>query len=464
AVSIKPFVKGTDSVGFSARLIDVYNDGSFTFTVRDTSRLTTSKIYEIPGFTIKAADDTIPGILPLSEAITVVGRTSCRNFELINYGKFPHTFYLKLSGNNPELNISTSSTITLQPGERDTVQVCFLSDSAGIFLDTLTIGDECIKRAARLLRFQAKKDDTNPDISSNTDSCAAWFRYDFTDSLSSDYGLERIEILDSSNCDFIFTYNMPKSAAIDIRVRDLYQDTKFSMLAVDSAGHETKIEKFIPGFTVSFMDNSGAQPLHDFGSFAVGSLECDSIRIYNYGSFKFTIDEAFLAYNINYSLPQSQFPIIIMPGDTAWLQVCFRPLKSNGNTYRDTLIFYFNCLDKKAALEGMGDTIFRNTNSRCNVPLKLTSTTVPSVYFIEGGVPSPAIYNVSIIIGLPENSETSLSIFDSFGSSLRNYNLGEREAGIYGVDLDVSEIPSGIYFLSFQTPSGQFTKPLIIEK
>jgi hypothetical protein len=49
--------------------------------------------------------------------------------------------------------------------------------------------------------------------------------------------------------------------------------------------------------------------------------------------------------NIDFSIPQAQFPIIIQPNEKKAIYICFRPRKAQIKEYIDSLFFKLNCSD-----------------------------------------------------------------------------------------------------------------------
>jgi hypothetical protein len=75
--------------------------------------------------------------------------------------------------------------------------------------------------------------------------------------------------------------------------------------------------------------------------------------------------------------------------------------------------------------------------------------------------PNPANEAVSIIINSPKSSESSIMLFNSIGQAVyqKNFLLNE---GKNKIDLNLENLPAGVYFTSFKTGDSTISKRLII--
>lgn len=146
-----------DSLKFTASLIDFLQDGSFTITAKDSAGNTSSKSFNIPGFTTKIDTILNGNGLAIRNDVAVSGSpTKCFTFNLTNYGKFPQRIdSLALSQIFSQYSISKSNKlpIFIQPGERRSIEICFTPSASGTFFDTLYISNDCARRAAAALQL-----------------------------------------------------------------------------------------------------------------------------------------------------------------------------------------------------------------------------------------------------------------------------------------------------------------------
>jgi len=68
---------------------------------------------------------------------------------------------------------------------------------------------------------------------------------------------------------------------------------------------------------------------------------------------------------------------------------------------------------------------------------------------LDAPYPNPARTSITVSAQIPRRTETTLSVFDVLGRSVRRVDLGARE-GTFQETLDVSSLASGLYFLRLQ--------------
>lgn len=79
-------------------------------------------------------------------------------------------------------------------------------------------------------------------------------------------------------------------------------------------------------------------------------------------------------------------------------------------------------------------------------------------------IPNPAVEKTSITFSLLENANTNISLFDVLGNKIKTLFDGLYTPGTYTVDLDVSNLPQGIYYYIMTTNSSSLRKSMIITK
>ncbi len=117
-------------------------------------------------------------------------------------------------------------------------------------------------------------------------------------------------------------------------------------------------------FTFSVDNNNKSL---EFDSVGYATTSCRQISITNISNAPQIVDKTFLKYNIDFSVPQSQIPLIIQPQETKTLSVCLTPTRL-GNIV-DTLIIPNNCDTLHLPLSGIGSPNYYNTQSKCDVSL-----------------------------------------------------------------------------------------------
>jgi len=74
--------------------------------------------------------------------------------------------------------------------------------------------------------------------------------------------------------------------------------------------------------------------------------------------------------------------------------------------------------------------------------------------------PSPFRDAVLISYSLPDESLVSLRLYSVDGRRIKEVVNGKEAAGVHTLSLDTRSLPSGVYFLRLDHPSGQFTKKI----
>ncbi|MFZ4797032.1 MAG: T9SS type A sorting domain-containing protein [Bacteroidia bacterium] len=138
------------------------------------------------------------------------------------------------------------------------------------------------------------------------------------------------------------------------------------------------------------------------------------------------------------------------------------------STYKYTIITYENKVDydlfqKDSSLNlsfyiawsnGKVDS-FEKANSR---------TDVKEIIENNGFVmyPNPANENVSIVLNANQKSEGNVNLFDIKGAFIKSIKT-KLDAGINNIELSLSDLPKGMYFVQINSNEGSLTKKLIIE-
>ena len=468
-LNIEQFVPWPKSVGFEANLVNIYNDGRFSFTARDSVGNRMEYTKDVRGFTLRNLGASIPQEIYEINQRTRVGMPFEFDVEIENYGKFIQTIEAAdLKMNIPEYEILTPMPLTINPGESEIITIRFVSDVTGEFIDTLIINDGCSDLATTAMKLNAINDETPPGANANADDCNREFIVNFTDSLLTDFGLKEVVIDENINCDIdiiSFTY---RNALVKATVVDPYRDAYFKLTAFDSLDHQTSIEREIPGYTLSFpgMGDTLALSMQEinFDREIIGAIVCDTITLRNYGAFEMVISDIKMKENEVFSLPQAQLPIILEPGESYELTLCFRPLSVLDNPQEDVLVITFNCLDKEFRLTGTGDELAFEGDSRCDVGVQLVTGSVPKKFYLDEVAPNPLADQGSVLVGIPKKTMLTMQIYDLFGNKKLDLLVNEIDKGTHKVRFDASVLPQGTYFLRMNAAGREFVRQFNIIK
>jgi formylglycine-generating enzyme required for sulfatase activity len=199
----------------------------------------------------------------------------------------------------------------------------------------------------------------------------------------------------------------------------------------------------------------GADALEITGEFCNGEMKWDStwypelvckkFNIKNVSSQPFILEDTYLSFNIAFSIPQSQLPMIIPPGESRELTVCFSPTEMNEQI--DTIMIRDLCSIHKVPLRAIGTAGPYDGDSKCNVIIRGKVKKLPQNYepIFPVLYPNPAGDFINIKTS-GFNEQLSIEIYNLLGERVLNTLpaplLLERE-----IKIDVSSLSSGLYFL-----------------
>ncbi len=107
----------------------------------------------------------------------------------------------------------------------------------------------------------------------------------------------------------------------------------------------------------------------------------------------------------------------------------------------------------------LADTLFRGS-----IVGVIDEMIVPTEFRLEQNYPNPFNSSTTIHFQLPRKSHVTLRVYDILGQELETLINEEREAGMYILQYDGSNLTSGIYFYRLQAGSYSETKKLILLK
>jgi hypothetical protein len=442
---------------FSATLSNIYLDGSFKVKAIDSVGLSNSLQYDIPGFTI-AVKDFKENINPYQIIDTIpTGKEVCYNIDLENYGKFSHTLrniYLKFQNSNDTL--FTYIPLTLNNSEIRTLSICKTFADTGSYNFDLIIEDTCTSRTVANFQIYSFKDTKAPDIQMKKDPCNSVYNISITEISKTDTGIEDFVIEKEENGKIQITKQTDSVLTFTFNVIDPREDASYKFKVIDSAGNEKDYEEIIPGFTLSFQTQS-INPLDsnvlNFGDKVIGTRHSDTLWVKNYGKYEITLNSIKIFQNILFSIPQSQFPFTIASAETKPLIVIYKPTSSNNITDYDTLQISMNCIDQFIYLQGTPDVFDVPGTSKCQVPLKFTTDSIPTSLevslknSISNGI-------VQIDFNTEFNTQVSVALFDEFGTKRKELYMGVIQSGKSEKIFQIDDLQSSVYFIKINTDYG----------
>lgn len=188
-------------------------------------------------------------------------------------------------------------------------------------------------------------------------------------------------------------------------------------------------------------------------------LSCRELLIENTSDSLITINNPFILYNLSFSIPKSQLPLVLPAKSTIGLNVCYSPRDLKFE--RDTLIIEDICSDYWIPVVAFGEPNLYSDNTRCDaeVEMKSIKLSMGTNFITTSPYPNPASKTAVVSFALlSKTSETPLieaDLIDILGNNRLNgaiefTNMEQTENGIYyqgTITFDLNELTSGLYFI-----------------
>jgi hypothetical protein len=88
----------------------------------------------------------------------------------------------------------------------------------------------------------------------------------------------------------------------------------------------------------------------------------------------------------------------------------------------------------------------------------------PSTHALNGNYPNPFNPETTINFSVEESAQVRLAVYDMLGRELQVLVDGVLDAGTYNARFDAADLPSGTYLYRLVTPTGTFTKMMMLLK
>ena len=204
---------------------------------------------------------------------------------------------------------------------------------------------------------------------------------------------------------------------------------------------------------------SGKKEL-EFDSTVIGNSTCVSLLFTNRNTMMdYELELPFIRRNIEFSIPMSQFPIRIKPGDSLSLEICFSP--DSVGMWRDTIVFRDTCTALIFPLKGIGIPYIIEEESDCKVQLTTSFLTNGHRKLFEIR-PNP-LKDYMVIQSLDNHVNiTGLVLCDVLGVK-HSIHVSNSMSEYY---VEIPELlNSGLYIPLIETSSGTLQlQPIIIVK
>lgn len=140
------------------------------------------------------------------------------------------------------------------------------------------------------------------------------------------------------------------------------------------------------------------------------------------------------------------------PGDTSSIQIAQFMARGNSN------------LNSLTQLNRVSDIVSILCREGFTIGIEPISTDVPEKFTLYQNYPNPFNPVTKIKFDIPESGLTSIKIFDAAGKEVSTLMNADLKAGIYSVDWNGTNYPSGVYFCRLQNSSISKTIKMLMIK
>lgn len=460
-LSVEPFMRYADSVRFRADLINPFADGGFSVEARDSVGFIAQRNVSVFGFTIGLAGQNAVENAPLLRFQVPTGRTRTFPLVITNYGSTAQTIStLRFVQGAVGLQIvGTTLPIVIAPRASDTLRVSYRAFQDGIFTDTLRAGNTCASRAVAVVSFESQTDRTAPASAQQPDACGQRIAFDFIEDGVFASGIASVVPEMLVNC------TLRTDSIGGIRTRSIIsvtnprRDALYTLQVRDSSGNVLTLRDTIPGFTVELVGDRATA-----GNFSEtmigGTMNCITLQYRNVGLRPFSLAALAPQRNQHFSVPVSQLPFSLAPGETRRIALCFAPTEMKD--YLDTLIIRGNCLGDTLVLRGAGTAPVRIVDSRCDVPIRLRTISTPTALAIMNARPQPASEEATVRVSVSETVEISMKLYTASGTERLNVYEGALQAGETDIILGTQSLEPGVYFCIVQAGTKRVVRQIVV--
>ena len=205
------------------------------------------------------------------------------------------------------------------------------------------------------------------------------------------------------------------------------------------------------GLEISGLSSSGVM---EFDSTYFPEKLCKDIRIKNIADEDLTLYDVLVINNIQFSVPQAQFPLVLKAGGTYDLKVCYSPLELG--EARDTLVIEDFCSTWYIPLWGFCPKNIREGDSRCDVKTQVVTSELPQKGFFSASppVPNPSSGIIEVDYVKSNDSDINCSVANTLGIKCSEEFISiseqkETESISSGkIRIDLSNYPGGVYYIN----------------
>lgn len=228
----------------------------------------------------------------------------------------------------------------------------------------------------------------------------------------------------------------------------------------------------------------------DYGKDTLNTLYCKELTIFNTSNAIFILDSLYLYKKLNFSVPNSQLPIVLNPKDSAKLNICFNSFEV-GN-FKDTIKIADVCSDKLVFLSAEVEGYNLEGVTKCNLEWSIEVLKLENRYQMSLSpiYPNPIQnkFNIDLVEFVPTNTNLlnqsnnisqnniiEFSIYNSYGLEIEkgHFNSPDKieiqkngEINSYKLEFELNNerYGSGLYIINIKSNLSNETKSQIFVK
>jgi len=396
---------------------------------------------------------------------TIVNATKCINLIIENTGNEYITVDSAMFYFNTEFSIPGNQLpMVIPPNQQKQLTICFSSGITGIFTDTLYLKNLCDTLFLPIhgLAYENKASqiiDTSFDCNNYYITVA-----------DSNY-INRVELSGTKNVNVKITVieNLPSRLVhITITLIDPLENGYFTITVYCSASSKSVDFSGViysrPDYLIVLYPLDSGKVY--VGKSEFGNLKCIKVLLQNIGAQELILDYVRLLDRKEFSIPQSQLPIIIPAGERQELELCYLP-SALGEQW-DTLKLNDLCDTLTIPVKAIGDTAFYSGMSGCNITIKVKTLGAWKNVVVSNPYPNPGntIVNIDIQTDIDFENDFDCKFLDNIGNIISSAtNIYQNKISVegvqyrnYKVNFEIDKFASGAYFI--QIISGEIKKIL----
>jgi PKD repeat protein len=250
----------------------------------------------------------------------------------------------------------------------------------------------------------------------------------------------------------------------------------YTVTAIDANGCSGSATVHVePGTKLELAAETTAAGELELAETATEKSTCRSVRITNHGLAPLVIDGDLLAQNLAFSIPPSQLPLVVAPGEERALEICYHPTAVA--VERDTLRFGLRC-PVELPLLARGLPSLMTGSDWCGSGMSIRSDTGEGIGLkVSAPHPNPAAIDVEfdIIISTAATGDIPVGrggLLDIYGNvvGVATYRAGatitdgEMTHQQGRVSVSVEDLPSGTYFADIHAAGEHVVVPVVVRK